>query len=274
MDVHQLAERSFSHDPLRRSVGLLVETLGTPRFEGQLFDLLDEVVRCEHLAAFIVAPLERPRLLLAANRGTTPIARNAANAYLGRHWDSDPTNALLAEHRDLTHGVVACVSAEEMLRLTYRRQCYSRSDWESSGSNLVHKMTIIRQRDTDAIKVHLYRHRDTGPFSATDVERIAESSDLLFAFLSGHTPIDPRASSASLRRRFQTCLEQSHGDITTREAEVCAAIAVGMTSEAIALTLGIGLNTVLTYRKRAYARLAICSQNELLRLIYSKLPRC
>lgn len=41
--------------------------------------------------------------------------------------------------------------------------------------------------------------------------------------------------------------------------------------EAIALTLGIRRNTVLTYRKRAYARLGISSQNELVRLIYSKL---
>ena len=44
-----------------------------------------------------------------------------------------------------------------------------------------------------------------------------------------------------------------------------------MSSEAIALTLGISVNTVLTYRKRAYTRLGICSQNELVRFIYSKL---
>jgi DNA-binding CsgD family transcriptional regulator len=41
----------------------------------------------------------------------------------------------------------------------------------------------------------------------------------------------------------------------------------GMTPEAIALHLGISVNTVLTYRKRAYGRLKISCQNELLRLI-------
>ena len=54
-----------------------------------------------------------------------------------------------------------------------------------------------------------------------------------------------------------------------RETEVCAAITLGMTSEAIALNLGISVNTVLTYRKRAYARLGISCQNELLRLVLS-----
>lgn len=40
----------------------------------------------------------------------------------------------------------------------------------------------------------------------------------------------------------------------------------GKGSEAIALALGIGINTVLTYRKRAYARLGT-SHNELMRLV-------
>jgi DNA-binding CsgD family transcriptional regulator len=44
---------------------------------------------------------------------------------------------------------------------------------------------------------------------------------------------------------------------------------LGMTSEAIGLKLGISVNTVLTYRKRAYGRLNISCQNELMRLILS-----
>jgi LuxR family transcriptional regulator, activator of tox operons len=44
-------------------------------------------------------------------------------------------------------------------------------------------------------------------------------------------------------------------------------IARGMTSEGIGLQLKIGLNTVHAYRKRAYMRLNISSQNELMRLI-------
>ena len=44
---------------------------------------------------------------------------------------------------------------------------------------------------------------------------------------------------------------------------------LGMTSEAIGLKLGISVNTVLTYRKRAYGRLRISCQNELMRLVLS-----
>jgi DNA-binding CsgD family transcriptional regulator len=45
-----------------------------------------------------------------------------------------------------------------------------------------------------------------------------------------------------------------------------------MSSEGIGLDMGISINTVRTYRKRAYARLGICSQNELMRLVLPHLP--
>ena len=271
MDVHAIKERPLGHDPLRLQLARLVETVGTPRFEPEFFQTIDQMIGCEHLTAFSVSNPDRPRLLFAANRGNTGIARNTAGIYLQKHWDSDPTNAILAEPRNLSQGVVACVSVDEMLRLRYRRQCYSVADWEASGSSLAHKVTLIKRRETDTIKVHFYRRRDAGPFCASAVQRIAESSDVLLAFLARHAPLDQHASALTLRRRFQAQLQDSFADITQREAQVCAAIAVGMNSEAIALTFGIRLNTVLTYRKRAYARLGICSQNELVRLIYTGL---
>jgi DNA-binding CsgD family transcriptional regulator len=43
-------------------------------------------------------------------------------------------------------------------------------------------------------------------------------------------------------------------------------VLAGMTSEGIALDLGIALSSVLTYRKRGYARLGVTSQAELFAL--------
>ncbi|MFN5485610.1 MAG: helix-turn-helix transcriptional regulator, partial [Bradyrhizobium sp.] len=51
--------------------------------------------------------------------------------------------------------------------------------------------------------------------------------------------------------------------LTGREQEVCLRILSGLSSEAIAASLGIGLHSALTYRKRAYDKLGISSQNEL-----------
>src|SRR5882757_2373408 len=55
--------------------------------------------------------------------------------------------------------------------------------------------------------------------------------------------------------------------LPARELEVMALIAHGLSSHGIALELQISVNTVLTYRKRAYSRLDISTQNELMRLL-------
>ena len=55
--------------------------------------------------------------------------------------------------------------------------------------------------------------------------------------------------------------------LTGQEAEVCLRILLGITSEGIGIDLGISRNTVLTYRKRAYARLNISSQHQLFRML-------
>lgn len=55
-------------------------------------------------------------------------------------------------------------------------------------------------------------------------------------------------------------------DLSAREVEVCTLIMLGHSSESISLKLDLSLNTIFTYRKRAYAKLNINSQNELFRI--------
>lgn len=55
--------------------------------------------------------------------------------------------------------------------------------------------------------------------------------------------------------------------MTQRELDVCARTLIGLTAEGIALDLNIKKTSVLTYRKRAYARLGISSQTQLFRLL-------
>ncbi|MFL9894820.1 helix-turn-helix transcriptional regulator [Paraburkholderia strydomiana] len=64
---------------------------------------------------------------------------------------------------------------------------------------------------------------------------------------------------------------QAFSPLTARERTVCLGILTGYTSEAIALNLGISINSVLTYRKRIYEKLRITSQNELFMLTFRHL---
>jgi DNA-binding CsgD family transcriptional regulator len=60
--------------------------------------------------------------------------------------------------------------------------------------------------------------------------------------------------------------------LTKREQQVCFRILLGYSSEAIGFHLGVAENTIWTYRKRAYEKLGIVSQNELFSLYLHSLP--
>jgi DNA-binding CsgD family transcriptional regulator len=127
-------------------------------------------------------------------------------------------------------------------------------------------MTLARRSDGRYTKINIYRHQDDGRFSSDDASRFVEWSGILFTMLHKHFCVE-RPSADKSTSAYADAL-QRHAPLSAREAEVCAEIAVGRTSEAIALKLQISINTVLTYRKRAYSRLRISSQNELTRLVH------
>ena len=89
----------------------------------------------------------------------------------------------------------------------------------------------------------------------------------MFALLAKHDTqrlaIDRSSDADVFTRRLRQIMPQ----LARRELDVCVGIMRGKSSEAIALALGISVNTVLTYRKRAYTRLGITSHNELMRLV-------
>ena len=61
--------------------------------------------------------------------------------------------------------------------------------------------------------------------------------------------------------------------LTTRESEICERILIGYTSTGISLDLGIATSSVNTYRRRAYEKLGIATQNELFSLCLTALNK-
>jgi DNA-binding CsgD family transcriptional regulator len=99
------------------------------------------------------------------------------------------------------------------------------------------------------------------------VERLRAVSDLLLSIAGKHVGLAMQKSNLTPALRLlpdiQNCILE-RTVLSRREGEVCARILYGLTSCGIALDLGIGKESVMTYRKRAYQRLGIGSQRELL----------
>jgi DNA-binding CsgD family transcriptional regulator len=52
--------------------------------------------------------------------------------------------------------------------------------------------------------------------------------------------------------------------LTDRERIVCGYTLAGYTAEGISLILGVGISTIVTYRRRAYSRLGVSNANQLI----------
>jgi DNA-binding CsgD family transcriptional regulator len=103
---------------------------------------------------------------------------------------------------------------------------------------------------------------------ASDLSRrLAATGGALAAILRKHidaayAPTEPTEPLASLSTIEQRIAKST--DMPNREVEVCSRILYGLSSAGIAIDLDICETTVKTYRKRAYHRLSIGCERELL----------
>jgi len=126
----------------------------------------------------------------------------------------------------------------------------------------------VIQRGQDRWRViTVARHADDGCFSDVELDGLVGLSCLALPMLPlnrrGNAAAPAPLSVAQLEDRFGSRFTQ----LTTRERQVCARAAVGMTVEATALDLQIAKTSVLTYRQRAYQRLNVSSPFELCSLV-------
>lgn len=261
MEWQGLAQRRTREDPLRSQIGRLIEVVGTPKFETEMFKIARTATNCEHLTAFAVGSSGAPRMLLAANTGALPIARSLAQRYVAKYWNLDPASRFEGSDSAIGGDMMLRIFPDDIDDSSYRYECYT-------AVKLRDRFTVMQRRGDEVYRINFYRASSNGCFVSSDVEHMVNSADLLIALLVKHVA-SGAADGTSTHRLFQDRLRLIEPTMPAREVEVCAGIGYGMTSEAISLTLGISVNTVLTYRKRAYGRLGISCQNELMRLVLS-----
>ena len=235
-----------------------VAALGTVAFAAELLAALNRAVAVDHLSLMRFEDRQRPPVLESAVwRGGERVAE-VQRAYLEGLYRHDPNLkhagpevALLRLHRD------AIVNFE------YQQACYVRA-------GLIERLTVAAPHIGRLVALNLYRREQSGPFAAREVAAIEDLAPFLAALAIKHvgmlgTLLRSR-SRADRIAALATRLQALDGRLTRRELDVLARILAGMSSQGIALDLRISLNTVLTYRKRAYSRLRVSSQAELFSL--------
>lgn len=233
-----------------------VLAIGRSDFPKVLIDTLRRQADVGHCMVFALSRAGAATCLLDA--GNIPIGGDLGAAYADQFHESDPNRDALFEGEG-TAPIMLPSFAPRMYGARYRKIFFH-------DSGIVDKCaTAIWTGDT-CFYVNFYRITTQGRFSAAQRERLQTIAPAIGASVARHFQQAATATpDQNLATLFATRAPLSN--LTPREQEVCRRILLGFSSEAISQGLGISLHSTLTYRKRAYQRLGISSQNELFGIV-------
>jgi DNA-binding CsgD family transcriptional regulator len=236
-----------------------ISALGREAFASELLAALNRCVPVDHVCLMRVVDRAQPPVLESASWGTGTHVAEVQDVYLNGLYRFDPNMNLPSPSGvEFRHLRREAIGDED-----YRENCFVRAE-------LLERLTVAASDEGQLVLLNLYRFGTSAPFAVGELAAMEGLSRFLAALAIKHVG----ALGMLLRSRergdriaaLATRLHARDGRLTSRERDVLSRVMLGMTSDGIALDLGIGLNTVLTYRKRAYARLGVSSQVELFAL--------
>ena len=251
MRLHEMAPKPAAGDVTRT-----VLAIGRPDFPDVLIDTLRRQAGVGHCMVFALSRAGAASCLLDA--GNIPTGSDLGAAYAGQFHESDPNRDALFEGEGRAP-IMLPSFAPRMYGARYRKIFFKDSD-------IVDKCATAIWVDDTCFYVNFYRIASQGHFDDAERARLQTIAPAIGASVARHfqqaATVSPDQNLAAL---FATCAPLSR--LTPREQDVCRRILLGFSSEAISQALGISLHSTLTYRKRAYERLGISSQNELFSIV-------
>ncbi|MGE0330232.1 MAG: LuxR family transcriptional regulator [Ramlibacter sp.] len=240
------------------SLSHLVDAIGHDGFGLALAHYLHALCGADHFAAFRLGQDEL-REVAACCVQPEHTARDRVESYvkLGL-WKNDPA---MTEAQRCVQGV-----SPTLIHIDFSDHGYT--DLRPRVYPHVRDRVLLCGRGAaGAFGLSVLRADPHTPFGDEGIRRLGESADLLVALLGKHAQLSkgrPNVAQALTELPvIESCIV-AKGALPRREAEVCARILYGLSSVGIALDLSVSEETVKTYRKRAYQRLNIGSERELL----------
>jgi DNA-binding CsgD family transcriptional regulator len=234
----------------------LVGAIGGADFPEIFQASLHQGFGVDHVVVFTFDPHARAGTLATVGRIGAGLAARLARDYAVAGWFERDPNLPAIRAAGPVPAALHTPLARRPYALDYRRRFFEAAD-------IVDKFAFsVRAPDGCILYANFHRLADSGPFDAAGRAALLQHGGVLAAALLRHRQL------ITASRRLEP-VGSAFAALTAREREVCAGILNGLTSDGIALALGVSRNTVLTLRRRAYARLGISSQGELVRLALS-----
>jgi len=233
-----------------KAAGGLVSAIGTNAFPRSMMDEINGILPVSHITVFTFGPSDTVNYLMTEGDIKADRAQELAVAYSEYFFQKDPNLPCIYENRQST--------APQWLSLPRRREGAANFyEYFYTDTDLVDKVALIFSPGDTVFYCNFYRLIDRGRFSAGEKKKLKTLGPLIASCVERHNTVSGGQTKpfAQLSR------------LTDRERSVCELVVSGYSSEAIALRLDLSINSIKTYRKRAYSKLDISSQNELFHLM-------
>jgi len=224
----------------------LVESVGLARFGEQLLAFLDSIVGADHCTVFQLRNFKFAEVVSTSLPGGDLVPDSDLALYdVKRHLSEVTSTGVCVDVCNMGD------AAEVPIGKYPKRQ----------------RVLIWTRRSNACYGVRILRSARREQLTDVMVGYLRKNADVLSSLVARHVVLlecKPNLTQALLSLRdMQECIVKST-NLSQREGEVCARIVYGLSSCEIALELDIGKESVMTYRKRAYQRLGISTQRELL----------
>lgn len=237
----------------------LVAGIGDANFADRLMLAFNALCAADMCSGFAIEG-NRPNALFAVSMDPkrSAFAHIATLRYVQKYWKRDTiaSSTLGRAHRS----VQTIRRPSSVIRdLDYRHECYAEGE-------VVERISIYKA-GTVPIIANAYRLRASGAFSQDQIERLEALSPIVVATIDKHRQLvatsrqpaplpDPDSIAMRLRGLDKAALSE-------REVQVLAYILAGTDQGTIAREIGVEVSTVVTYRRRGYAKFGVRNKSEL-----------
>ena len=252
----------FSPSPKSgRDLSSVINTLGGAEFGESLMSHLRQTTGADIVSAFEFSKDNEPSYLLGSGN-TPPVARfseAAGQRYANGFWRFDRALSTVMSSSSRFRYKVIFQRCYDIPNKEYRSFCYD-------SHEVLERASILAYAGRAPIMLNLYRCRGSGPFESIGISEIEKSGELLCALVAKHAEVSTTMPGANVQPdvgEVGKILHKAALGLSTQETEICAGLLAGCTYKEIARRRSLKLSSVVTYRKRAYAKLGIVDRNEL-----------
>lgn len=231
----------------------LVGDLHGPNLSKTLARAISNITDVDRLHAYDCADNLRTRKPLCSwAAATMTTGEDLDAAYVTRFHRADPIRNVIRGIEATGPGLLVSLEPKDVADETYRRTFFQRF-------GIRQRVTLLRPVNKRWLALSMSRSGRL--YTQGELQALVAFGRLALPLLATSVtrPGADRQSIPELEKRFETTFPS----MPLRERQVGVRTMIGMTAEAIALDLDIATSTVLTYRRRAYQRLDICSAHQL-----------